>query len=183
MMDKKELREKIMVKRDGLSKDKINEYDGNIFERVIESKYYKEANCIFIFVSYKSEVHTHEIIKRALKDNKRVCVPKIISLKDGMEAIEIKSFSELKPGEKGILEPVDFSRKVDSMEIDIVFTPGLAFDNKGGRLGYGGGFYDKFFKRLKKDTPKVGLAYSFQIVDFVPMYEWDVRINDIIVNE
>lgn len=183
MIEKKELREKVIMERDGLSKDEINKYDENIFKRVIESKYYKESKCIFIFVSYKSEINTHEIIKRALKDEKRVCVPKIISLKEGMEAIEIKSFSQLKPGKKGILEPEDFSQKIDPKEIDVVFTPGLAFDNKGGRLGYGGGFYDKFFKRLKKDTHKIGLAYSFQRVDFVPMEEWDVRINGIIVNE
>ena len=181
-MDKKELREKIMAKRDRLSKNEINKYNENIYTKVIESEYYKNSKCIFIFVSYKSEVNTHKIIKKALEDNKRVCVPKIISLKDGMEAIEIRNFSELKIGKKGILEPESFSFKIDPKKIDIVFTPGLAFDNNGGRLGYGGGFYDKFFKRLKEDTPKIGLAYSFQIVDLVPMYEWDIRINDIIVN-
>lgn len=182
MKDKKELRERIIKKRDSISKDDLNKYDEDILKKVIESKYYKDAKCIFIFVSYKSEVHTHEIIKKALKDNKKVCIPKIISLREGMEAVEIKSFSELKPGKKGILEPVDFSKKIDPKEIDVVFTPGLAFDDKGGRLGYGGGFYDKFFKRLRKDTQKIGLAYSFQKIDFVPMCEWDVRINDIIIN-
>ncbi|HID0825153.1 TPA: 5-formyltetrahydrofolate cyclo-ligase, partial [Clostridium botulinum] len=81
-----------------------------------------------------------------------------------------------------ILEPKNFKNIVDSKEIDLAILPGLAFDNKGGRLGYGGGFYDRFIPKLKKEVSKIALAYDFQILKEVPKDAHDVLVDDIIID-
>ena len=182
MEDKRELRKHILTLRDNLSLDTRKQYDKEIFSKLINKDCYKDCKCIFIFVSYKSEIDTHSIIKKALEDKKVVCVPKVISKQEGMKAVQITDFNQLKPGCQGILEPVDFKCEVDVKKIDLVIMPGVAFDLNGGRIGYGGGFYDRFLVDVRKEVPKVALAYDIQIVDKVPMNELDMRVDDIITN-
>lgn len=167
-------------------REKLAEYDKKkndsiIYSKLVKSDEYKRANCIFIYVSYKNEVETHNIITTALEDGKIVCVPKIISLKEGMKAVKILGFNDLKVSKYGILEPALFVDNIIKPEqIDLVYLPGVAFDLKGGRIGYGGGFYDRFLSNLSKNTPRVALAYSFQIFDQVPMDEFDEHIDEVI---
>lgn len=182
MVDKKELRRIILEKRDNINLSERIRYDKDIFNTLINSEVYNKSKCIFVFVSYKSEVNTHEIIKHSLAQGKRVCVPKVSSKSEGMYAVEIKKFEDLKSGKYGILEPESFEYKINEAEIDLALIPGVAFDKSGGRVGYGAAFYDRFLVKLKKDTPKIALAYEMQIVDYVPMNEWDVKINEIITN-
>jgi 5-formyltetrahydrofolate cyclo-ligase len=179
MKSKKYYRDLVKALREGLSKEEKEKKDFTIYNKVINSKEYEEASCIFIYVSYQNEVDTHEIIKTALGQGKTICVPKIISLKEGMKVLQIKDFNELKPSAYGILEP---TQDLEENEVipDLVYTPGVAFDLKGGRIGYGGGFYDRFLKDLKADVPKIALAYSFQIFDSVPMDETDQRVDCVI---
>ncbi|MEW9096202.1 MAG: 5-formyltetrahydrofolate cyclo-ligase [Clostridiaceae bacterium] len=181
MENKKELRNKVISLRDNLSLEVRRKYDEEIYNNVIESKYYKESKSLFIFVSYKTEVDTHNIIKKALEDGKRVSVPKIKNKDEGMYLVEIKSFNELGIGNYGILEPIH-DNIMNKDEIDLILAPGVAFDKTGGRLGYGGGFYDKFISSLKNDIPIVALAYSVQFVNKVPRNEFDMMVNDIITN-
>lgn len=182
MEDKKLIRDRILEIRDNISIDERKKYDEEIFNKVIESKYYKEANSIFIFVSYKTEVDTHKIIKKSLEDGKIVCVPKVISKKDGMYGAVINKFSDLKPGKYGILEPGEENVKILEKDIDLVLVPGAVFDKEGGRIGYGGGFYDRFLVKIRKNVSKIAIAYNAQIIDKVPMGELDVRIDGIISN-
>lgn len=182
MENKKAIREKILKMRDEISIDERKKYDEEIFNKVIKSGYYKEAKNIFIFVSYKTEVDTHKIIKKALEHGKTICVPKVISKKDGMYGAKINKFSDLKPGKYGILEPGIENEKVKEQDIDLVLVPGAVFDMKGGRIGYGGGFYDRFLVKLREGVPKIAIAYNVQIIDKVPMDELDVRIDGIIYN-
>jgi len=141
-----------------------------------------EAQLIFTYVSYKDEVDTIALINYAINHKKRIAVPKIISLEEGMVAIEIKSIEELKENSLGILEPVDFKNQINPSEIDFSIVPGLAFDRKGGRLGYGGGFYDRFLSNLSANANIVALAYDFQIVDTVPCEQHDIKIREVITN-
>jgi 5-formyltetrahydrofolate cyclo-ligase len=179
MKNKKYYREQVKALRDALSKEEKEKKDFAIYNKVVNSKEYKEASCIFIYVSYQNEVDTHEIIKTALSQGKTVCVPKIISLKEGMKVLRINDFNELKASAYGILEPEQVLEE-NFVIPDLVYTPGVAFDLKGGRIGYGGGFYDRFLDGLNKDVPKYALAYSFQIFDSVPMDERDQRIDAVI---
>lgn len=168
-------------KRENLNISDKDNYDARIFHLVTESEEYKKAGVIFIYVSYNHEADTHSIICRALKDNKTVCVPKIISKLHGMKAVQIKSFKELKPGAYGILEPEN-NCGIDAENIDLVILPGLAFDADGGRLGYGAGFYDRFLCGLRDDAKLIGIGYKFQIVNKVPMESYDHRIHRIITD-
>ena len=179
-MDKSIIRKKMKEERSKLSNLQKEKLDNSVFQKVIESEEYNKANSIFIFVSYGSEVDTHRIIKKALKDGKNICVPKVISKKDGMVAVRVHDFSELKSGAYGILEPEDTKYKVQESSIDLCYIPGVAFDKRGGRVGYGGGYYDRFFKKLREDSKKIALAYKFQVLDEVPMEEHDMFIDGII---
>lgn len=182
--DKKGLRILSKNNRKGLSASDREYYDSLILENVLKDEKFQDSSTIFIYVSYKDEVDTHEIIKNALLLNKKVCVPLIISKKDGMEAIYIDSLDDLEANYMGILEPkYNEENVVKAEDIDVVFLPGLAFDTNGGRLGYGGGFYDRFLKGVENHAVKIALAYKSQIVDYVPMDPLDVKIDYIITNK
>lgn len=183
LKNKKDIRRFILEQRDKLEPDIKKELDKKIFSELIDSEVYKNASVIFVFVSFKSEVGTHEIIKQALKDSKTICVPKINTKEREMEIFKINSLEELKEGYYGILEPGEYCPSVNSNDIDLVIMPGAAFDRQGGRIGYGGGFYDRFLSRMNKKVDKIALAYDFQILDRVPMDEFDVRVDGIVTNE
>ncbi|WP_243105898.1 5-formyltetrahydrofolate cyclo-ligase [Clostridium fermenticellae] len=183
MKSKKEYRKMVNSLKKSLTYEHKRKLDNIIFDNVIDSKEYKNSNIIFIFVSYDKEVDTHRIMKRAFDDGKVVCVPKVISMKDGMVAIKVNKFEDLTPGAYGILEPEYIPENiVDASMIDVVFLPGVAFGKNFGRLGYGGGFYDRFLKYINNNCPKVGLAYDFQIFDKIPMKEYDKYVDRIITN-
>lgn len=182
IIDKKAMRSEMTKIRESLSVKERAIKDDIIKNKFLESESYKNAQTIFIYVSFASEVGTHEIIKKALLDNKNVCVPKVISQNEGMDVILIKSFDELKDGKFGILEPPTSENKIDACKIDMVVIPGLAFDISGGRLGYGGGYYDRLLVEVKSNTPKIALAYSSQIIEKVYMNENDIYINRIITD-
>lgn len=177
---KDEIRNNIYYKRRLLSKNMKKTLDEKIFHKVIQSDAYIKSETIFIYVSFDGEVDTHEIIKYALRHGKKICVPKILSKEEGMSAVIISSFEELKLSKYKILEPENFNKKVDETVIDLVLMPGVAFDEHGGRIGYGGAFYDRFLRKTRENTLKIALAYDFQILDQVPMEEHDAKIHGII---
>jgi 5-formyltetrahydrofolate cyclo-ligase len=179
---KNTIREIVKEKRKSIPKKAKEKMDDIIFNKVLESEAYKNAKLIFVYVSFEGEVDTHRIIKYALNHNKRICVPKIISIKEGFRAVEIKSFEELEEGAYNILEPESFENEVNEKDIDLILMPGVAFDKNGGRVGYGGAFYDRFLKNVRENALKIALAYDFQIFDEVPMEEHDIRIDGIITN-
>lgn len=182
MKIKEEIRKTMVNRRASLTKIEKEKLDEIVFQKVIDSREYKDAKVIFLFVSYKDEVDTHRIIGQALQDEKIVCVPKTISMKEGMNAIQIKDFQDLVEGNYGILEPRNHEFIIKENIIDVSFIPGLAFDKKGGRVGYGGGFYDRFLRKTRSNSKKVGIGYSFQILDEVPMEKHDIFIDRIITD-
>lgn len=100
--------------------------------------------------------------------------------KEGMAAVKINSLDELSQGAYGIPEPSKYDEKFDEHDIDLILLPGLAFDESGGRIGYGGGFYDRFISKTGKNTAKIGLAYGFQVFDKVTCFEYDKPIDGLI---
>jgi 5-formyltetrahydrofolate cyclo-ligase len=183
LQSKKDIREQIIEHRESVDLKIRNQWDEIIFNRFIYSESYKKAHTIFAFVSFRSEVDTHEIIKHAIQDEKTICVPRIQSKQKGIEIFKIEGFNQLKEGFFGILEPVESCLAVDSNKIDIILMPGVAFDRQGGRVGYGAGFYDRFLANIKKEVHKIALAYDFQVLDNVPMDEHDIRIDGIITEK
>ena len=178
MRDKKSLRAEYKAVRDSIDADIRKNQDAIIFQKVIELKEYKRANTIFVYVSFGSEVETKRIIERIISDGKYAVIPKCDTKSHTMHTFKIDSLSQLKKGAYGIEEPREDCVEVLKEHIDLVVVPGLCFDLKGNRLGYGGGYYDRFLADFKGFT--VGLSYNECIADIVPADEYDCRLDLII---
>lgn len=178
MRDKKSLRAEYKAVRDSIDADIRKNQDAIIFQKVIELKEYKRANTIFVYVSFGSEVETKRIIERIISDGKYAVIPKCDTKSHTMHTFKIDSLSQLKKGAYGIEEPCEDCIEVLKEHIDLVVVPGLCFDLKGNRLGYGGGYYDRFLADFKGFT--VGLSYNECIADIVPADEYDCRLDLII---
>ena len=185
--EKKILRKEILTKRKNIDIVEKEKMDRKILDKFYESKYYREAKNIFIYISYDSEINTKEIINKALKDNKKIYVPRTEFKTRLMDAVEITSLDNLIESEYGILEPSAEEPHINPNELDLIVVPGVAFDRNGGRMGYGAGFYDRYFKKINKDNikkiKKLALAYDFQILEKIPMNEQDVPVSYIITEK
>ncbi len=177
-MNKEELRNKYKNLRKGII-DLKKEYDALIMNKLLLSEYYEKAQTIAVYVSINEEVDTKEFIKKALNDGKTVCVPRIINGKT-MSFYSIKSLEEVKDvGNFGILEPkIDGDKLILPYSIDLFIVPVLAFDKDRNRIGYGGGYYDRYFEGIK--APKIGIAYDIQMVNSIEVCETDIKMDEII---
>jgi len=176
---KNKLKGIMLEKRNSLSKEEMLEKGRKIEASLLNLQEYKNSNTVMFFVSFNSEVNTHEMIKKALKE-KIVAIPKV--LQHEIEPSIILGLDNLvQAGRFGILEPIEIM-KLAYKSIDIVLVPGIAFDKEGYRIGYGFGFYDKFLKKVAKAV-KIGLCFDFQLVDKVPKEEHDVAVDFIITDE
>ena len=180
-MEKAELRKVMKRKRSSLSAERILLYRGCIAEHLVERKEYADASVVLAYMSFSSEVNTHFLIEKAWRDGKRVAVPKCIDEKH-LDFQYIHSFDDLAPGRFGIMEPVTGeSVAYDSEDRCLLLLPGVAYTNSGDRLGYGGGYYDRYLKK-HESIPRVMLAYSLQEAESLPVDEQDVPA-DMIVTE
>lgn len=175
---KTQLKESILEKRNSLSKEEILKKSNEIKNSLFSLSQYKKSKTVMFFVSFNSEVNTHEMIKASLR-NKTVVVPKVIH--NEIEPSVMMDFDSLIPsGKFGILEPIE-AMKIAYKNIDIILVPGIAFDKEGHRIGYGFGYYDKFLKKVPKAI-KIGLCFDFQLVEKIPREMHDVPV-DMIVTE
>ena len=178
-MDKNQIREIVLEKRNKLDKKIIIEKGNIVKEKLFALPEYKKAKTIMFFLSFSKEVYTHDMVKEALEDkDKEVVVPKIKEFE--IIPCSIKKFSELLPGAYRILEPVEV-KEIEPRKIDIILVPGIAFDKRGYRIGYGKGYYDRFLKRSK--ALRIGLCMDFQIVDNIPHKEWDIPMGIVITEK
>ncbi len=149
-----------------------------ITRRVLELQEVMDARAIFIFISYGNEVHTHDLLKHFLAQGKVLAVPKILPSKT-MVAIPFTRWEELVPGELGILSPAGDRPYAGSF--DVVITPGLGFTATGQRIGYGRGYYDRWFAS-HPGPQKIAIGFECQMVPELPVDESDVLV-DMIVTE
>lgn len=181
-LTKKDLRNLVYKNRSELNINIKSDWDLIIFKKLLENEFYKSASVIFTYVSFGGEVDTVNFIKKALSDGKTICIPKVISKKEGMEAYKITSLNDLEKGYYGILEPKNHCQLINPSDINLIIMPGVAFDKANGRIGYGGGFYDRYLKRVSSVTKKIALAYAFQVFDSIPTDEFDEKVDLIITN-
>ncbi|WP_085832057.1 5-formyltetrahydrofolate cyclo-ligase [Clostridium merdae] len=144
--EKKKLRNELKERIAALPLEYIQESDQGIVTNILAHPCYQKANTIFCFVGTPSEINTSLVIEQAFADGKRVAIPLCLG-KGIMEAREIHSLSELHSGMMGILEPAAESKLVYPDEIDFAILPCVSCDRKGNRLGYGGGYYDRFLEQ------------------------------------
>jgi 5-formyltetrahydrofolate cyclo-ligase len=173
---KKELRKKVLAERDRLEPSQRRSKSREIETRLFSLPEFETAHAVMFFASFRSEVDTIPMIRRALALGKRVILPKVKGKE--LALFEIKDVdADLSSGAWGIPEPVE-SAPARLSEIDVIIVPGAAFDVRGNRLGYGAGFYDKLL--LEFNEPTIAIAFEQQIVSNVPADPHDVPVKQIV---
>ena len=172
-MEKKELRKWIRDQKRAMTPEQIKNASRILAEKFFATSYYRDAVTIYGYLPYNQEVRTVPILRKALLDGKKVAVPKVYG--DTMRFIYLEDLDAVAPSEMGIPEPVA-DAPIACDEKALVLMPGLAFDPKGNRMGYGGGFYDKFLAQ-EPEHPTVALCYSFQMVDSIPTDDYDIPVD------
>ena len=177
-MDKKALRREIGAKKRAMSVAEIEQASLRLSDSFFATELYKNANSIYAYLSYNQEVRTETIILRALADGKRVAVPKVYG--EEMRFLWIDGLDKIAPGAYNIPEPIADEPVADDLTA-LVLMPGLAFDPEGHRLGYGGGFYDRYLAE-QPDHPLVALCYGFQMFDHLETEAHDIPVNLVIAD-
>lgn len=179
MQDKAHLRSVYLNQRAKTSPKRKQEIDEIITNAVLQNKYYQAAECVFIYIATKEEIETKEIITDAWKNGKTVCIPRCAP--HGMMTVhQITSFEKLTRSSFGILEPQENALMMEQEKIDLAIVPALACDESGYRLGYGGGYYDRFLSETK--AAAICLCAEERLVSRLPKEKHDVPC-DVVVTE
>ncbi len=178
MESKKDIRKRVLEKRNFITREEWEEKSRRIYEKVIAHPFFLSADSIYCYIDYRNEVGTKSIIKKAWELRKKVAVPFI---SDGqMSFCYINRFEDLKEGYCGIMEPYQMPLAKD--EAPLVIMPGAAFDSDRHRIGYGKGFYDKYLGE-KPSSHTLALAFEFQMTDGIPADPYDICPEQIITEE
>ena len=176
MVNKKELRQAIRTQKRAMTEEEIIRKSAALAEKFLASDAYKQARTIYGYLPYNQEVRTVPMLAQALQDGKQVAVPKCYG--DEMKFIVLEDLSLVEKGYAGIPEPIA-DEPVANDETALVLMPGLAFDEAGHRIGYGGGFYDKFLSR-EPGHPTLALCYDFQMLPNLETEEHDIPVDYVI---
>lgn len=181
---KKQLRKQMLTKLASLAKNELRRRSKNVETRLSSLSLYKDSETILFYHPIEGEVDIKEIIRKAFL-NKKVCLPVTDFVNKKLRIFEIKDLDiGLVKGTFGIKEPKkENAKELDINQIDTVIIPGLAFDRMKNRLGRGGGFYDRFLKKLPNSVKKVGVAFDFQILESLPTNLFTDQRVDMIVTE
>ena len=175
-MNKKELRKQIREQKRAMTEAQIVEKSARLGELFLASEAYKHAKSIYGYLPYNQEVRTTAMLKQAMADGKRVAVPKCYGPE--MKFIWMDDLDAVAPGYANIPEPIADGPIADD-ETALVLMPGMAFDAQGHRIGYGGGFYDKFLAQ-EPHHPTLALCYDFQMLDHVETEEFDIPVGTVL---
>lgn len=162
-----------------MSKEERNEIESRLTSNLIASELWQRAETIGITISQKFEWNTKQLIKAAWKQNKKICVPKCYPQKRKLKFFEITSYEQLEVVFYDLLEPnPDQTKYINKNVIDLLIVPGLAFDKRGFRVGFGGGYYDRFL--MDYDNKTVSLCSNSQLKIEVPNESFDIPVQHII---
>ncbi|MBX6422776.1 5-formyltetrahydrofolate cyclo-ligase [Thermosulfurimonas sp. F29] len=175
---KKQLRKEMLQKRSELSPEERENLSLSICHRFLKTELFERSRTILFFASFGTEVNLFPALGAALLQGKRVGLPRTVISRRTLFFHQIFTLGELVPGPYGILEPPPENPLISPDEVDLVLVPGLAFDRSGYRLGYGGGFYDRFLREIR--AIKVAPAFSFQVVKNLPHEKHDLPVDFII---
>lgn len=175
-MDKQALRKEIRDKKRAMTEAEIVAASQRLAELFVASEAYRQAKTIYGYLPYNQEVRTVPILQQALADGKRVAVPKCYG--DEMRFIYLEDLSQVEKGYCGIPEPIADEPVADDATA-LVLMPGLAFDPQGHRMGYGGGFYDKFLEK-EPNHPTIALCYGFQMLEHLETEAHDIPVDTVL---
>lgn len=176
METKKNIRKLVFQRRREAEPETIRTNSQKICETLCALPVYENAQWVYLYIDCKMEVMTGGIMERALKDHKRIAAPKVVG--QDMIFYEIHSMDDLEPGYFDILEPKEGLAFADG-EDGLLIMPGVAFDPMRHRIGYGGGFYDRYLSK-HTEMKKVAVAFEFQILEQVPFEATDILPDRII---
>ena len=180
--EKLRLRKQIIEHMNSLSKERYTTLSEQIAFSLYEQKEWAEAKTIGITLSMENEVNTYPIIEKAWKEGKRVVVPKCNKETRTMSFRQISNFHQLETVYMNLREPIPaLTEEVNADEIDLQIVPGVAYTERGERIGYGGGYYDRYLVHYKGKT--LSLAYSFQMVEHIPVEPFDKNVEKIITEK
>ena len=172
-MDKKELRRTIRERKRAMTEEEIVSRSEKLGVLFAQSEAYKAAKTIYGYLPYNQEVRTVPMLEQALRDGKRVAVPKVYG--DELKFLYLDDLTKVSKGYAGIPEPIADEPVADD-KTALVLMPGLAFDPAGHRIGYGGGFYDKFLA-AEPNHPTLALCYEFQMLPELHTEEHDIPVD------
>ena len=179
-----ELRKELIKKRNDLNSNKMKQFSSIISDKIINNCYFQKASNILAYIPCRNEVDIRDVIEKAWQLNKRIIIPKTDLIEKQIYPYLINSWQELELGNYQLLEPtIDKKKPFPITDIEVVLIPGVAFDKNGYRLGYGGGFYDRFFSNYQTNFYKIGIAYDFQIFNQLPVLKHDFPVDEIITEK
>ncbi len=182
MIEKNVLRKEMLKKRANIAKDEREKNSRIIKNKLLSLDMYKKAERVFCYIDMGSEVITTDFIKQAWDDGKKVAVP--VAKKDRfMYFVVIESFDGMTRSKLGVMEPeIGCEKQVVPCDNDIMIVPGSVFDVNKNRCGYGGGYYDTYTEKYNvKNT--IGVAFDIQVVDNMPVEEFDRPLSMIITEK
>ena len=175
---KSELRKQVLHEMRALSQEQKQAIDQALTELLLQHPFYKEAKVIATYLSFPHEFQTQELIEQALKDGKNVLIPK--TYPKGRMDFVVYDPQQLVKTSFGLLEPQGDLEVVDASQIDLIHVPGLAFTTEGYRIGYGGGYYDRYLEYFSGHT--LSTIYPCQIQDFIPENH-DIPVQEVLIDE
>lgn len=178
-MDKISLRARILDTRKLLNSAEVKVFGLQVQYRFIETKVFSAARGLALYSPILNEVATDDVHRVAIAAGKRVYYPRIN--KKYLDFVQVNALEDLVPGRFCVLEPV-VPETITAPEIDVIVVPGVAFDRRGHRLGFGGGYYDRFLSTGAAELVKVGLCYDFQLCDMLPEEQHDQRLDYLVTD-
>ena len=175
---KAELRKQVLQEMKALSQEQKQALDQTLTERLLHHPFYQEAKVIATYLSFPHEFQTQELIEQALKDGKKVLIPKTYP-KGRMEFV-VYNPQQLVKTSFGLLEPKGELEVVEASQIDLIHVPGLAFTTEGCRIGYGGGYYDRYLEHFTGHT--LSTIYPCQVQDFITENH-DIPVQEVLIDE
>lgn len=178
-MNKSELRRMIRDRKRTMTETQIVEASRQLGEKFAACEQYRNAKTIYGYMPYNQEVRTVPMLERAMAEGKQVAVPKVYG--DTMKFILVTDLTQMEKSDYGIPEPVA-DGPVAEDPTALVLMPGLAFTAAGDRMGYGGGYYDKFLS-AEPNHPTVALCYDFQLLESLPTEQYDIPVDLVLTGE
>ncbi len=180
------IRQAILARRDALTAAEAARHSGMIIRKLSSLPQLRNSRLPLLFISFRSEIDTRSLIKERLSAGEPVLVPRTIVKERRLEVYRITDWKrDIEKGAYGIPEPVPgVAEKItDHSLIDLVLVPGSVFDRHCGRFGYGGGFYDRFLSMDAPQAFRLGAAYSFQVLDSIPLAPHDEKMDMVITEK
>lgn len=175
---KAELRKQVLQEMKSLSQEQKQAMDQALTDQFLKHPFYQEAKVIATYLSFPHEFQTQELIEQALRDGKKVLIPK--TYPKGRMDFVVYDPQQLVKTSFGLLEPQGDLEVVDASQIDLIHVPGLAFTTKGYRIGYGGGYYDRYLEYFSGHT--LSTVYHYQVQDFIPE-KHDIPVQEVLIDE